>query len=524
MVAAALSAALSAGPGPFQAEIVNLRGSSSAPVAPQTQSASSHYFGAHFEDSPLAKNPWVYTKSSRIIDDLSPTAPFDRLDRNTVYSWTGSAPVEPGATHESVGYTHPDFLPPYSHPMTFPNEVDTVTRDGIMIPMGQRVVVAHMDRLRGKPGIYSDVIDPISEYPLVAPADKISNGPYAVTHVDRVPDKYAKFMDQATQRDAARLTQNALVDAFKRVDTDSDNSISSTEFDAEVKGRQKKTTPQADVLWKQYHLSPGTDMSQAEFTKLAKTGYDLGQKYVNRTDMSVTMTPPQTTDKGFWGGGAACPEGKYIMGVQIKVKPNAETGDNTALNCVKFKCEGGTEIQTAEGEDGAWTAYAECLPGQEIYALSVRVEPFRLGQDNTGINDLMFKCRSDGHSETTTLMFGEATPAQTNQEGYIFVNGGYVKKSETTADDKKYVVGAGKVAADGGWSEELTCGTNGALCGAQGRLFNPPANPSGRPVDKMGVTDFRFFCCSKNLDCAGPCKDPTSTDCKSCNQKTLTVR
>jgi len=484
----------------------------------EVQSVSSHYFGLHFADSPASVNPWVTQKSARVVDDLDPTAPFDALNRNWVSSFTGAAPVEPGKLREEVGYTHPDFVPPYLHPKTFPNEDDEHIRDGIMVPIEDRVVVAHQDMLRGPPGLLGDVLHPLSAYPLTAPADTLGKSPNPVTHLDRIPDKYAKLFDQAVARDAKRLIQNRLNAAFHRVDTDDDNSISSTEFDAEVQGRQKKTADQAGVLWKQYHVTAEPDMSQEEFTKLAITGFDLGQQYVNRSDMSVILKVPQTADMGFWGGGAACPEGKYINGVQIKVKPNSNEGDNTALNCVRFKCEGGAEIATAEGADGAWTEYAQCPEGEEIYALSVRIQPYRLGQDNTGINDLMFKCRSNGHSKTATLMFGEKTPPQAQQEGYVFVNGNYVKRSETTADDQKVVVGAGKVATDGGWSSELTCGTNGALCGAQGRLFNPNSDE-----DKMGVTDFRFFCCSKGLDCSGSCKDPQSTSCLSCKSKTLSV-
>merc|ERR1740117_1721971 len=82
-------------------------------------------------------------------------------------------------------------------------------------------------------------------------------------------------------------------------------------------------------------------------------------------------------------------------------------------------------------------------------------------------------------------MFGEKAPPQADQKGYIFVNGKYIKKSSTTIDDKAVVVGAGKVATDGGWSEELTCGTSGSLCGAQGRLHNVKG-----ASDNMGVTDF----------------------------------
>jgi len=484
---------------------------------PDTQTVSGHYFGLHFDDSPFAVNPWVTMKSARVVDDLDPTAPFDRLDRTLLKSWSGAAQVEPGKKEASVGYTQPDFVPPYMHPKPFPKEVDPKIPDGIMIPLSDQIVVAHEDRLRN-PGLDHAIMNPLGMYPLVAPADKISPGPWAVAHLDSVPPHYDKFFDQTMQRDALRLKQKALTAAFDRVDSDDDNAISSTEYDAEVKGHQKKTDDQAQILWKQYHVTDDPDMNQKEFEKLAKTGFDLGQKFVNRSDMSGVLTPPQTAQVGFWGGGAACPDGNYIKGVQIKVKPNADTGDNTALNCVKFKCQDGTEIQTAEGPDGAWTEWAECLEGQTIFALSVRVQAYRLGQDNSGINDLMFECRSSGHEHTTTLKFGEEDPKGEDQQGYVFVNGEYVKRSETDVDDKKVVVGKGKVATDGGWSEELTCGTNSALCGAQGRLNNVKD-----AKDNLGVTDFRFFCCSQELDCSGPCKDETSTDCKACKSKVTKV-
>merc|ERR550537_1602379 len=90
-------------------------------------------------------------------------------------------------------------------------------------------------------------------------------------------------------------------------------------------------------------------------------------------------------------------------------------------------------------------------------------------------------------------------------QGYVYVDGKYVKKSLTNAEEKQAVYGDGPVAKDGGWSEEMTCGMNGALCGAQGRLQNTPGIK-----DNMGVTDFRFFCCSMPVDCAVPCKEEGS--------------
>lgn len=479
---------------------------------PAVQSITSHYFGLNFDDSYFSQNPWTVMKSAVIVEDMDPTAPRDRMDRVRVRSISGSAPVAPGKTEAEIGYTQPDFISPYLHPKPFPQEDDIKQRDGIMIPIEDRMVVAHEDRLRENGRIYQSLY-PLASYPLTAPASRIRPGPHAVVDADKVPGKYDKFFDQTFKREQVRQEQKRLSDAFARVDADDDNAISNTEWKAEVEGRQKKTEEQADILWKQYHEAEDPDMTRGEFEKVARTGFDLGQKFVDRTDMSAVLKGPPAADLGFWGGGAACPAGKFVKGVQMKVKANANTGDNTAVNCVKFKCEDGSEIQTAEGPDGDWTKWAECLEGQTIYAVSVRIMEYHGGQDNSGINDLSFQCRSSGHEETTKLKFGKAVPPA-EQTGYVFVNGEYVAKNQTDVDDKAVVVGDGTPGDQGGWSQELDCGTNSALCGAQGRLYSIDGNK-----DNMGITDFRFFCCSKPVLCTVPCANPTSTDCLACKQK-----
>merc|ERR1739848_262003 len=102
------------------------------------------------------------------------------------------------------------------------------------------------------------------------------------------------------------------------------------------------------------------------------------------------------------------------------------------------------------GPDGHWTEWAECLEGQRIYALSARVQPFQMGEDNTGVNNLQFKCRSEGHEDSTTLKFGDKATEQA-ESGYVFVNGRYIKKSMTDVDDQKVVTAAGPVGNAGGW-------------------------------------------------------------------------
>jgi hypothetical protein len=509
-------------------EAGKLRGRNPRPVGnsqPPFQIIAGHYFGLTFRDDPFAVNIWG-KGGSEVVENIDPVAPFDSMDkpyhaidlRPTNLRLSGAAPVEPGHTRAAIGYTSPDYVPPYLHPRPFPDATEEAAaakaRDAIVIPIGERDVQAHEDRLRDPRFPFRQ----LEAYPLTAPADRISPGPYPLAPIDRVPKHYDQFVAQSMRRAASSSDLKSDLALFDRVDQDKDTAISAEEFKAEVQNHQGKTEAQEQALWKQYHNTPDPDMTKDEFVKLAETGFDLGQEFVPRKDIMLKLNTPLPSHMGYWGGGAGCPNGTYITGARIKVKPNSPvSGDNTAMNCINFKCSDGSVLKTVEGPDGDWTDWAECLQGQTVYSVSVRIEAYSTGLDNTGINDIMFKCRSPGHLDATTLMFGENTPQQ-DQSGFVFVDGKYVPRSQTTVDDKTVVVGKGKVGGQGGWSDEMTCGTNGAMCGGQGRLLNEPDTK-----DNAGLTEYRFFCCNLPLNCAGPCKIPSSADCQQCQAKENTI-
>jgi hypothetical protein len=505
-------------------EAGQLRGRNPRPVGnqqPPLEIIAGHYFGLTFRDDPFAVNIWG-KGNAEVVEDIDPVAPFDAMNKpyHAVdlnpknIRLSGAAPVEPGHTKAAIGYTSPDYVPPYLHPRPFPDATEEAAaakaRDAIVIPIGERIIQAHEDRLRDPRFPFRT----LHAYPLTAPADRIDPGPYPLAPIDRVPNKYDRFIAQSMRKTASNADLKSYLKLFNRVDQDKDTAISAEEFQAEVVNHQGKTDAQEQALWKQYHITPDPDMTKGEFIKLAATGFDLGQQFVPRKDIILTLKTPLASNMGYWGGGAGCPNSTYMTGARIKVRPNTpQSGDNTALNCIHFKCSDGTVLKTVEGPDGEWTDWAECQQGQTIHSVSVRVEAYSTGLDNTGMNDVIFKCRSPGHLEETTLMFGEHTPAQ-DQTGYVFVDGKYVPRSQTTVDDKQVVVGKGKIAAQGGWSDEMSCGTNGAICGGQGRLLNEPDRK-----DNAGLTEFRFFCCNLPLNCDGPCKFPSSADCQQCKSK-----
>jgi hypothetical protein len=526
-----------------------LRGNGKQPTGGPLDTISRHYFGLTFDDGPFGQNPYAVYKSARVVDDLDPTAPYDRVDRTWVPTLSGSQSAQPGTEAQDVppaqyGGARPDYVPPYLHPRPFPEEYPPKQKHDVIIPLKDKEVIAHIDRLRFK-DFDENLFNPLGMYPLTAPADKINNGPYPVAGLDKVPKLYDRYFDQSYQREAERQTAKMLNKQFKQV-SGNDTAISHAEYDNELQGRQGKTPEQADNLWNEYHIAEIDDMTKNEFMNLAKTGFDLGKDFLARQDLSAILKPPQAANMGYWGGGKACPTGTYITGAAIKVMPTSDTADNTGLNGVKFKCGDGSEIKTVEGPDGAWTDWAECPAGQKAHSVSIRIKAYTIGQDNSGINDLMFKCRSEAGDQHSTLMFGTKVPQQ-DQTGYVFVNGAYIPKSQTTVDDEAFIVGNGTPGTEGGWSQELLCGVNGALCGGQGRLFHSEAavapvtamlqvdshasrgnhshaSRGNLDQDNMGITDFRFYCCSADMDCSAPCAaDAGGEKCLSCQSQAMKV-
>lgn len=481
-----------------------------------------HYFGANFDSSKFAFNPWeaVSSKPVPMVGNLQPVAPFDRLDRKRTNSWTGSAPIPPGEDQAAYNSQMPfDYIRPDKYPHMFPEDSAVVNNKDLAKDQDQevriedRTIIARPDVLRNADAVAHLMgKDP---YPLIAPADRVAPGPYPQSIEDKVETAYARYFTQVAGADKARKYYAEVVDDFNRVDTDGDNSLNEEEYNSEVEGRQNKSESEAAYLWRKFHHGSGeVGMSKLEYMRLAKSGFDLGEYYVNRSDLSTVMTLNPAPHTGFWGSGASCPPHTFVQGVKLKVMPTG-TGDNTGVNCIKFKCSDGSEIQTAEGPDGSWSNWAECLPGQMVYKLKVRVQSYTMGQDNSGINDLSFGCRSSDLANTSTLIFNNQQQLVKAEEGFVRVGDNYVKRAYTTAEETGVVRAKGSVGISGGWSEDHSCGTSGLLCGAMVRLYSVEG-----AKDNMGVTDARFFCCSKDLDCTKTCEDaPNTAKCQNCLNK-----
>lgn len=478
-----------------------------------------HYLGHSFDDSMFAWNPWEKSTAHQAVglDDLNPVAPYDRVDITKSRSLVNAAPVAPRDRSQSVAsYMPPDYIAPYSNPRYFPAEhpeeaLKVDESNGLPNDMRDRQLLVKADVLRPG-GVLRRTLDPKGVYPLAAPGDQLLPGPYAHSTEDRVPQETARFLSQNFERSLKGEEATQLSQAAASTDANGDGAIEFAEWQQEVVGRQGKTDLEATTLWNQFHKGKLTVMTLAEFEAAAASGYDLGQEFVQR-DLATVVQLSQSIEQGYWGTGCVCPNGTFVSGAMIKVMPTTLSADNTGINGVKFKCSDGSEVQTAEGPDGAWTQVAECPAGQLAFEVEARYEAFQAGQDNSALNDLRFRCRSTDLSASSELAFGAPLAGE---DKYVLVGNSYVLQSQAGPNAGGIIYGAGQVATEGGWSEDLSCGAEDMLCGAQVRIFTA----QDAKEDSMGVTDARFFCCKKPLDCAPVCaQNPASPPCKGCQSQ-----
>eukprot|EP00401_Gymnodinium_catenatum_P007107 CAMPEP_0117584030 /NCGR_PEP_ID=MMETSP0784-20121206/67359_1 /TAXON_ID=39447 /ORGANISM="" /LENGTH=308 /DNA_ID=CAMNT_0005384813 /DNA_START=46 /DNA_END=969 /DNA_ORIENTATION=+ len=301
-----------------------------------------------------------------------------------------------------------------------------------------------------------------------------------------------RYMSQAHENSAALEDAQAVHVDFKSTDWDRDGKISRQEFDWELQGRQKKPETEAQRLWDQYHDARSGAMTEREFRRLARTGFDVVAPATMRSDFKSTISAEGfETDRGFWGPGATCPAGEVATGAQLKRMLNNPGQDNTGLNALRLKCgsDPSTVINSTEGPDGEWSGWLDCPAGHVIYGVRLRSQILEPGRDNSGINDLEFMCRA-----AAAPYAEQPTPPRTMEE-LRFAGG----------------------PTQGGWSPHFACSNAGsAVCGAQVRL-----RIDQDEGDDMGVTDMRLFCCGPSRDCHSACEGisarfPTAacTNCK----------
>jgi len=518
--------------------------------------------GRTFVDSPVAVNPWNgWTAGAEsILGTLNPAAPMDRLDEGSAgASLTGAEPLAPDAVQWGPKKNHasrevqmqPDWLPPNHNAPPFPADhpVPVHIEDNPLIDMKGRQMFARPDVLRKQSkGFLSDFTkglageDNSANYPLVAPAEEMPQGPWPVAPGDVIGNKVAGYLAESHERELELRNFRADKQSFRNTDLNRDGVISPEEFKSEVEDRQGKTGDEMRALWDEYHTSPLETMTEPEFGRLARTGFNIGA--IKRNITSV-ISPGQhqssfndqgaqelAVDRGFWGSGASCPGNSFVIGAALKrmAYGTATNHDNSGLNAIRLVCEDGTVINSAEGRDGDWSAVMNCPPGQILFGVRIRMQAFKIGIDNSGVNDLQFMCKVKPAPTPPPPLgpYAEVGTPQYNHGGDGFIRSvmGSGSLGANGMDAAKYYGGVGRKEAnvivddkfasvlpashlvfpngpiEGGWMTDTGCSTFSGICGAQVRL-----RIDMDEGDDIGVTDLRVYCCDL-MEGAAPAAAP----------------
>jgi len=168
---------------------------------------------------------------------------------------------------------------------------------------------------------------------------------------------------------------------------------------------------------------------------------------------------------GTWSGWNKCPHGQYVVGVRARSKPFQQRVDNEAITDLGFYCASIKEAQVVTPAQAAagGAAPAVAATDEKVPVVGRRDTLLRFVNGDDELSD-----------EEKAMQKGESSTKLT-VEGYPFAT----KKNKP------------KVTA-GGWAASMFCQDGTYVCGLQTRIYESEK-------DKMGVTDYRAYCCKVTL-------------------------
>lgn len=150
-----------------------------------------------------------------------------------------------------------------------------------------------------------------------------------------------------------------------------------------------------------YAYSMKVEQNQGSGDDTAVNGIKLYCR--DRCGIDVATITSTVQQWGTWGDKSAClpsieqaTDGMWLQSTSKIRESDQGSGDDTAVDSVKFKCsDGQQEIKGSNGiEDwGEWEEYVSCPPGQAICGIQTHVEPAQDdGEDDTALNGVIYKC------------------------------------------------------------------------------------------------------------------------------------
>ncbi|OWA51872.1 putative Vitelline membrane outer layer protein 1-like protein [Hypsibius exemplaris] len=122
--------------------------------------------------------------------------------------------------------------------------------------------------------------------------------------------------------------------------------------------------------------------------------------YAARAKPSNDIASPQVTNWGTWSTPSFCPSKEFVVGMQLRTEPDQGSGDDSALNAIRFLCarvpyNGGPETSTATPHDGFWGTWGKkfyCKNDEYAVGFQLRSEKDQGKGDDSAANNLRLLC------------------------------------------------------------------------------------------------------------------------------------
>ncbi|APJ03484.1 hypothetical protein [Silvanigrella aquatica] len=135
---------------------------------------------------------------------------------------------------------------------------------------------------------------------------------------------------------------------------------------------------------------------------------------------------------GDWGSAQTCPAGQYVSSYILKSEAPQGRGDDTGLNGIGLRCNGGSIVTSSQGPWGNWGYEGNC--NGPATGFQIQIERPQGDGDDSAANDVQLLCSNNSIARAqANTHWGDWSPFYTCPAGQVII--GLVTRVERPQGD-----------------------------------------------------------------------------------------